>query len=68
MKYVKPFINFPVLNKTVSLLFNVKTVTSDSKPNAAFKKKDEEMQEPFSAFRKHYAKNIAEAIDDPEGI
>ena len=26
------------------------------------------MQESLSAFRKHYVKNIAEAIDDPKDI
>ena len=44
-----------------------KTITSDSKPNAATEE-DEKMQESFSAFRKHYVKNIAEATDNPKDI
>ena len=66
-KYVKPSINFPVLNKTTSLPSDTKTVTSDSRTNAAIEE-DEKIQELFLAFRKHYVKNIAEATDDPKDI
>ena len=66
-KYVKPSINFPVLNKTTSLPSDTKIITSDSKPNAAIEE-DEKMQESFSAFRKHCVKNIAETIDYPKDI
>ena len=63
-KYVKPSINSPVLNKITSLPSETKTITSDLKPNAAIEE-DEKMQE---SFRKHYVKNIAEAIGDPKDI
>ena len=63
-KHVKPSINSPVLNKITSLPSETKTITSDLKPNAAIEE-DEEMQE---SFRKHYVKNIAEAIGDPKDI
>ena len=64
---MKPSINSPVLNKTDSLPSDTKTIISYSKPNAAIEE-DEKMQESFSAFRKHYVKNIAESIDDHKDI
>ena len=64
-KYVKPSVNSPVLNNIASLPSDTKPITLDSKQNAAIEE-DEKMQESFSAFRKHYVKNIAEIIDGPK--
>ena len=66
-KYVKPSISSPVLNKMSSLSLDTKTITSDSKPNAAIKE-DGKLQQSISVFRKHYVKNIADAIGDPNDI
>ena len=42
--------NCPVLNKTASLILDIKTVNSDSDPAARIKKGEKEL---FLAFRKH---------------
>ena len=66
-KYVKPSISSPVLNKMSSLSLDTKTIISDSKPNAAIKE-DGKLQQSISVFRKHYVKNIADTIGDPNDI